>query len=169
MWRRAIVAAAMTGARARLMATAQAVAATASAAPSAASIIGNAVGLGASAPSGTEEVSLSFDCFEVEGDDSWAPASPRPAVSPLTSTPTPSPPAQPKRIEVVVRTKVGSKNSQWARQNGYVPGMIYGGKGGSKGAAGGAGNIVLTYSKEDDLRKEIARRRLSFLNTLYTM
>jgi hypothetical protein len=69
-------------------------------------------------------------------------------------------------MKVILRTKVGSRNAQWARRNGYVPGMIYGGTGGAD-AAGAA--IVLTMSKETDLRLEINARRTSFLNTLYRM
>ena len=39
--------------------------------------------------------------------------------------------------------------------------MIYGGINNNKN------NIILTYSKEEDLRKELLSRRTSFLNTLY--
>ncbi len=71
-------------------------------------------------------------------------------------------------MEVVLRSKTGSKSAQWARKNGFVPGIIYGGPGGP-GSSGAPAGVVLTYSKEEDLRREIAARRISFLNTLYEM
>lgn len=67
------------------------------------------------------------------------------------------------RITAIRRTKIGSQHSQWARRNGYIPGMVYGGSPNSEK------NIILTYTKEEDLRKELLSRRTSFLNTLYEM
>lgn len=68
------------------------------------------------------------------------------------------------RVEVVMRSKTGSKSAQWSRMNGYIPGMIYGGPGGNA-----ASTFTLTMSKEEDLRKEIFQRKTSFLNTMYEM
>jgi hypothetical protein len=68
-------------------------------------------------------------------------------------------------VTAVVRSKLGSRNAQWARQNGYVPGMVYGGS----PAEGDGSAILLTYTKEADLRREILLRKTSFLNTLFEL
>jgi len=89
------------------------------------------------------------------------------------------------RMPVVVRSSVGSLSGQWARRNGFVPGMIYGGPPSASGSGvAGAGARaqarsqalarlapapVLTYSREADLRREISARKTSFLNTLYAI
>jgi large subunit ribosomal protein L25 len=86
-------------------------------------------------------------------------------------------------MPVVVRSSVGSLSGQWARRNGFVPGMIYGGPPSASGSGvAGAGARaparsqaqarlapapVLTYSREADLRREISARKTSFLNTLF--
>ena len=68
-------------------------------------------------------------------------------------------------VPVMLRSSVGSQSGQWARRNGFVPGMIYGGPVANGGSQGD--NIILTYSKEEDLRREITSRKTSFLNTLF--
>jgi large subunit ribosomal protein L25 len=68
-------------------------------------------------------------------------------------------------IPVILRSSIGSQSGQWARRNGFVPGMIYGGPVLSGGCQGD--NVILTYSKEEDLRREITSRKTSFLNTLF--
>jgi len=103
------------------------------------------------------------------------------AFSPPSDAPLP-------RMPVVLRSSVGSRAAQWARRNGYVPGMVYGGAGGDGGAVAGGGGggagggggggaggppqaaaRVLTLSREEDLRREISARKTSFLNTLYAI
>jgi large subunit ribosomal protein L25 len=84
-------------------------------------------------------------------------------------------------MPVVVRSSVGSLSGQWARRNGFVPGMIYGGPPSASGGAGAGARApvrsqaqarlapapVLTFSREADLRREISARKTSFLNTLF--
>ena len=77
--------------------------------------------------------------------------------------------AQLPRMPVVLRSSVGSRASQWARRNGYVPGMIYGGPPPEGSSSALPAAPVLTLSREEDLRREIGARRTSFLNTLFAV
>ncbi len=66
-------------------------------------------------------------------------------------------------IQAIKRDAVGSRDSQWARRNGLIPGIVYGYD--SKGH----GQVQTVYVKEASIRKEINKRRSTFLNTLFDM
>lgn len=64
-------------------------------------------------------------------------------------------------IRAVRRETVGKRNAQWARMNDLIPGIIYGG-GSSKHT-----EVIKIYVPEADLRREVHKRKMTFLNTLF--
>lgn len=69
------------------------------------------------------------------------------------------------RLDAVRRDAVGKSSAKWARTNGFIPGLIYGGS----MTRHGAPETIRIYIKELDLREEANRRGVTFLNTLYDM
>lgn len=66
-------------------------------------------------------------------------------------------------IQALRRETVGSRHAQWARQHKLIPGIVYGYD------EEGRDNVDLVYVREQDLRREVNRRGLSFNNTLFDM
>lgn len=64
-------------------------------------------------------------------------------------------------MHAIKREAKGSRNAQWARFNGLIPGIVYGFDG------KGSGEVKPVYVREADLRREISKRRQTFLNTLF--
>ena len=69
------------------------------------------------------------------------------------------------RLDAVRRDAVGKSSAKWARTNGFIPGLIYGGS----MTRHGAPETIRIYIKELDLREEANRRGVTFLNTLFDM
>jgi large subunit ribosomal protein L25 len=87
------------------------------------------------------------------------------ARAPRSTAPLPS-----LELHAVRRELDGSRHSQYARERGLIPGLIYSAassKGGGVGAGGA--RAIKVYVKEADLRAEVNRLKTSFLNTLVSL